>query len=363
MSWTERLRAWWCGGQMADRPAGEQEIDEELMFHLRSLVGDNLARGMPADTAWQEAQRRFGSLRRYAEACRNGTSGRLVKRIVPAACLLAFGVFFGCLVIDSQQNRELQKAIRRVQNLQRETALAIDEMRAKQPETAAEPNDERQQTKQAAGELHDLTGRVLDRAGGPLANATLLVILKTWPGGWYRQEPFATTSDAEGRFCLPNLIPSKGQFAIQLTAFRSGYGFASSYQLQEGAGPHTFEPITLRMADALPITLVVQDCNGRSVARARVVPASRQSAGGERQLVYFQGSEPIHVAADSAGRVGLECFAPGDEAEILVQLPGRDWEQHQIHIPQDAETVTISARAAADDAPDPGPDNPSRSSS
>ena len=39
----ERLRAWWSGAGQADMPAAEKEIDEELMFHLRSLVEDNLA--------------------------------------------------------------------------------------------------------------------------------------------------------------------------------------------------------------------------------------------------------------------------------------------------------------------------------
>lgn len=72
MSWIKKLRAWWCGSLPAGSPAEDQEIDEELMSHLRLLVDDNLARGMPADTAWQEAQRRFGSLRRYADACRSG---------------------------------------------------------------------------------------------------------------------------------------------------------------------------------------------------------------------------------------------------------------------------------------------------
>ena len=87
MSWTNRLRVWWSGGQSVDVSTGEEEIDEELMFHLRSLIEDNLSRGLPSDTAWQEAQRRFGSLRRDAEACRQGAVGRLYVRLAPVAVL------------------------------------------------------------------------------------------------------------------------------------------------------------------------------------------------------------------------------------------------------------------------------------
>ena len=93
-----------------------------------------------------------------------------------------------------------------------------------------------------------------------------------------------------------------------------------------------------------------------------MLPASRQSPQGGEHLVYFQGSEPIQIAADAEGRVGLGWFEAGDEAEILVQLPGKDWESHAIRIPTDAGSVTVSARAAADDGeqqPGAAADSPS----
>ncbi len=319
MSWIKKLRAWWCGSLPAGSPAEDQEIDEELMSHLRLLVDDNLARGMPADTAWQEAQRRFGSLRRYADACRSGGRFGFLARLAPAAVLFLVGLVCGSWFLSQQQ----------------------------QPPTVA---------------LHDLTGRVVDRGGKPLADATLLVILKTWPGGRYQQEPFTAKSDAAGRFCLPKLIPTDGQFAVQVAALRSGYALASSYQLQKGPGPHPFKPVTLALAEASPITLVVQDRNGRSVGRARVVPASRKSPDGESHLVYFQGSEPVQAVADAAGRVHLDCFALGDQAQVLIQLPGKDWEPHEIRIPKDALTITVSARSAAEDEEErasPKADSPS----
>jgi Carboxypeptidase regulatory-like domain len=311
VSWIRELRAWCGGGQRTDSPVNSQEIDEELMFHLRLLIDDNLARGMPPDNAWQEAQRRFGSLRRYAEACRNSARGGIVSWLAPAAALFLAGVFCGSwLLMTGQQH----------------------------PPTVAP---------------HDLTGRVVDRRGNPLADATLLVILKTWPGGRYQQEPFTATSNSAGQFRLPELIPAEGQFAVQVAAVRSGYALASSYRLLPGPGPHSFEPVTLALGEASPVTLVVQDSSGRSVARARVVPASRRSPDGERHLVYLQGSEPIQAVADAAGRVSLDCFALGDQAEVFIQLPGKEWEPHEIRIPKNAMTITVSAQSTADEDEEP----------
>jgi hypothetical protein len=48
-----------------------QDIDEELMFHFRSLVQENMARNMPTDDAWADAQKRFGSIQQYAKETRS----------------------------------------------------------------------------------------------------------------------------------------------------------------------------------------------------------------------------------------------------------------------------------------------------
>ncbi len=194
----------------------------------------------------------------------------------------------------------------------------------------------------------DLTGQVLDGDGKPVADATLLVVQKTWPGGQFHQEPFTTTSDAEGKFSLPDLVPGEGQFEVNVAAFRSGYAFASSYRTQKATGPRKFKPISLRLVKAPPIALMIKDRKGEPVAEALVVPTSRQAPPGEPQLIYFQGSESVQEIADDAGRVDLDCFLPGDKAVVYIQLPGKEWEEHNIRIPKDAKTVTVKARVAAD---------------
>ncbi len=194
-----------------------------------------------------------------------------------------------------------------------------------------------------AGPWHDLSGVVLDDNNQPLANSVVLVILKTWPGGQYQQQSFAASSDGQGEFHLPKLIPERGQFAVQVAALKSGYALTSEYQLHEGPGHHAPEPISLRLPEAAPLTLVVRDGNGQPAVGARVLPASRQSPGGQQHLVYFQGSEPIQTTADPAGCAGLACFRRGDQAEIYIQLPGRDWEHHTVMIPLNSDRIVISA--------------------
>ncbi len=317
------FRGWF---RRSDEPRAsdvDEEIDEELMFHLRSLVDDELARGTAFDAAWDRAHGRFGSLRRYANACRGVALNQ--NRFVQTSLvlLLAFaGLLAGWLLVE-------------VRSLRQEHVTLVESI-------------SRQATRPAeiASRRADLTGRVLDRLDRPIGDARIVVILKTWPAGGYRQEAFSTTSDADGTFRLADLVPLEGQYAIQAAALTPGYALTSTYRLiEEGSHPAP-EPVMLQCDDASQITFVVQDERGHPVANARVAPHSRRSSSGETHLVYFQASGPFQTASDAAGRVGMGCFERGDEAEIYVQLPGKDWELHAIEIPHDEDTVIVASQSS-----------------
>ena len=326
---------------------GEDEIDDELMFHLRSLVEDHLARGLPADTAWQEAQRRFGSLRRYANACRRGVAASLLARVATAAVLFTLGVVCGWLLLGFSSRHPSVRTAGDLQNRQIDEANAV----AKALDFLEEwqRNQSPAALRRAVG-AHDLTGRVVDAHGKPIAGARVLVILKTWPGGQYRQDDFFATSDGDGSFSLPRLVPRQGQHAVQVAVFKPGYTLASTYQLKEAGEQPAVDPIRFQLAEASPITLVVNDRRGQPVAGACVAPAGRTSPDGVEHLVYFQASRPVQAAVDREGRVGLECFQRGDEAQIFVRVPGKEWEQHAVHIPSEGNTVEIATRETGDAA-------------
>jgi hypothetical protein len=299
MTWTQLLR--WRRDPRRVEPGAEDPIDDELMFHFRALVSDNLSKGVSFDAAWHEAQGRFGSLARYADACRRASVTGRRWRAVLALGLAVLTLAVGWLVVDRW--------------------IRFDRT--------------------------DLAGTVLDQSGNPIDGAHVLVILKTWPDGAYRQQAFATTSHADGRFRIPRLVPVEGQRAVQLAVVKDGYALASNYQLMKQGAPPVSDGFTLQLPKAPRITLVVLDETGAPVAHARVVPAERQTSDGQDHVVYFQAAQPVRSEADAHGRLALAWFERGDRAEIYVQRPGRDWELRAIDIPREGNTVMVPTSAAS----------------
>jgi hypothetical protein len=283
------------------------------MLHLRSLIDENLAQGMSADVAWHEAQTRFGSLRRYADECRRVFQrDHFMTQKLAVAALLLLGVLTGWVAVEVRALRDEQQLARA-------------------------------QAGESSAERCDVQGLVVDRDGKPLADAHVLVVLKTWPDGWYHQENFATTSDAEGRFRLAKLLPTDGHREVLVASLKNGHALTSVYQEKWVEGRPAIEPIVLKLDDAADVTIVVRDRGGRPVPRASVVPAVRRTSGGEEHLVYLQAARPIRAVSNREGRVGLGCFQHGDEAEVWIQVPGEDWERRCMTVPGDGEAITLSS--------------------
>jgi len=285
------------------------------------LVNDELAGGSTFETAWDRARGRFGSLRRYAEACHRVTTGR--HRIIPMALAsLLLVAVVGWLLFE----------VRLLRYGQLKLAAAAASQSARSPGVEVLRDD--------------VTGRVIDQHGDPIGNANVAVILKTWPGGWYRQEAFATTSDANGMFRLAGLVPREGQYAVQAAVATPGYALTSAYRLIEEGSHPVSEPVTLQCDVASQITLVVHDELGRPVANVRVTPHSRLARSGVSHVMYFQASGPFQASSDAEGRVSMGCFERGDQAEIYVQLPGKEWELRTIEIPRDGDTVVVAGQSS-----------------
>ena len=308
---------------------GAAEIDEELMFHLRALVDEELAKGTAFDAAWSAAQDRFGSLPHYAQACRDiPLEDRLMWQRFSMAGFVVLGLLVGWLALEVRTLRHDQSALLEA-NLAKSAAME---------KLVQKPSEQR----------HAITGQVVDRDGQPIDAARLLVILKTWPNDRYRQDDFSTTTDERGQFRLPNLVPSHGQYAILVAAVKNGYALTSNYHLQPEGEHRSVDPVTLRCERASQITLVVHDDQGRPAAHARVAPSSRQSADGTSHLIYFQNCEAVQTASDAEGRVALGCFRRGDTAQIYLQMPGKDWQSCAFTIPKEGDTVDVSAARSAD---------------
>ncbi|MEJ2009444.1 MAG: permease prefix domain 1-containing protein [Acidobacteriota bacterium] len=59
----------------------EQELDEELRFHLESLVQENIAKGMTPEAARHAAMRQFGNVSRMKEECRDTWGVRFLNEL------------------------------------------------------------------------------------------------------------------------------------------------------------------------------------------------------------------------------------------------------------------------------------------
>jgi hypothetical protein len=310
------------------------EVNDELMFHFRALVNEKLAAGLTFESAWEEAERQFGPMRRYENECHAmQLEKRLTWRMASALGVLLLVALAGALVFEIPGGR-LRDEVRLVRQ-------DLQALRQEQEQRLAQIGVARNDRHRAMGT--DLTGVVLGEDDQPLADATVLVILKTWPAGFYQQEAFTATTGKEGEFNLPGLIPTACRYAIQVAALKEGFAFKSVYQLKEGKSIETYDPITLRLERASHVTLVVRDGNGRPVPNAHVIPSSRDSRLGENHLIYFQGSEPAHRTTDAEGRVSLNCFLTGDRAEVYLRLPGDGWDSREFDVADDNSVIEMAA--------------------
>jgi len=88
----------------------EQEIVDELQFHIEMRTLDNVKAGMPPAAARQDAVRRFGDFERIHKACRNTLLGEriMLQRVqaVLTVVLLGAVIFLGVVVYRGQRANE-----------------------------------------------------------------------------------------------------------------------------------------------------------------------------------------------------------------------------------------------------------------
>jgi hypothetical protein len=88
----------------------DQEIRDELEFHLEMRTLDNINAGMPADEARQDALRRFGDFERIHASCRRTLLGEriMLQRLQAILTLVLLGVviFMGVEMYRGQRVNE-----------------------------------------------------------------------------------------------------------------------------------------------------------------------------------------------------------------------------------------------------------------
>ena len=183
----------------------------------------------------------------------------------------------------------------------------------------------------------------MNQRNEPVAEAKALVILKTWPNNQYRQDDFSAETDAHGKFTLKQLIPDQGQCALHVAVLKPGYTLATSYQLRKQGDQVALDKPTLELDEAVAMKLVVHDALGQPIPGAHVIPAARRAANGTDHVVYFQGAKPVEAVTDANGRAPMGYFQRGDQAKVFLQVPGQDWKEYSVVVPQTGDTMVISA--------------------
>ncbi|MFO0945176.1 MAG: hypothetical protein U1D30_04400 [Planctomycetota bacterium] len=324
MAWQHWIRHWLS---MGDKNSRHEDLDDELMFHFRQLVEDKLATGCSFDEAWKEAERLFGPVRRHEIEClREEFSQKRARRPATLIVTCALVVVGGFWFTQGWRRNQLELAAKQA-DLANEKIKAADSL-TKNP---------------SAGARVPLLGTVVDIEDRPIEGAQLLLIVKTWPNGRYQQASHHSETGMDGTFHIENIIPKNDRHAVLVAAVKEGYAFRSIYRIKENGH---WEPVRLVLEPASTITLEVHDEKDQPIANARVFPSERRSRAGETNLIYFMGSEPIHATTDADGKVPLNFFAAGDQAEVYVQFPGEEWQNRKIEIPTNGNFIRISARAA-----------------
>jgi hypothetical protein len=320
-----------------DSASSSGTVREELMYHFRELVNEEVARGATFDAAWEHAEKQFGSLRHYENECH---AMQLQRTFVWGLAVSAAALLF--LVCAGWSRFEIgrQRLTDDLRSLKDELGALRREQDSLVTKTAQSVSEQIQPVES------DFVGLVLDDEQQPLRDTTVLVTLKTWPYGQYHSKDFAATTDSEGRFLLSKLVPASGQYAIELAVVKDGFAFHSYFHLKQ-TPEEKLEPITLRLEPASHVTLVVRDDNDVPIRDVKVVPRARESQNGDIHRIDLLGSELVGRMTDAEGRVQFGCFLTGDTVEISVQLPGGDWDLHSFEVSQDDFVIDLASTAVA----------------
>jgi hypothetical protein len=279
-----------------------RSIREEIEFHLAESARRQMEGGLSADEACHAAAQQFGdveaAVRGCAEAAAIGHARLHHTHLALTALLLAAVGALGAWIWIN-------------------------------PPGEPAPGD------------GDISGQVVDEQAQPIANAHVLAVVKTWPKQSFRQMAYVAITRADGTFEIENVYPTEEKYAVQIAVVADGKRLESSYvNLREGP----LEPVKFQLTSTPPLTVRFETADGRPLEGVDAFPSERVEAGGARHMVYFCSGGPIVQRSDSAGRVSLPYFSPGDAASLYVRTPGGEWSMRQLDIPRDGEEVVLQVR-------------------
>lgn len=291
------------------------EIEEEIAFHLASSTYEFSNGGMTMAEARRAAVEKFGDPARVAALCHAGSLGGLAAwHRLHLALTLVLSVCVGLLWFQTTFRDDVRLA-----QLPPGIASMLD-------------NDW----------TGDVQGRILDDSGVPIANAHVLVVVKTWPDESYFQRAYLAMSSADGQFHIDDVYPVNEVYEVQVAALADYRTLQSSYYPNcRGA----LDPLEFKLSTSSDFELIVKSEQGSALAGVEVLLHGRVAKGGEQHTVYFDSAQPIMRITDATGHVALPYFKPGDTATVMVRVPDGQWKSYDVVVPTTGATATIRATA------------------
>lgn len=267
----------------------DREIDEELDFHIECRTRDLIESGLSPEMAAAEASRQFGAREKIRRECQSISHGRqfwlLIGLSITIVISTAAIVWMASLLKAAQQRNQQMLAL--ISSLQ---PAQIDEL--------------------------DLVGEVKDDKGKPVADAKVLLIFKSWPGGTYQQADHQTTTDDQGKFKFEKLYSSDMQNAFLVTVLADGLTMQSEYVVYKPRAK--VKSFRFKLKPAIEKTLIVYSDEGQPLGDAVIYPGLRKPKQGSGEyLLYAQNAEAAGFQTDSEGKVKMSLFAVGDKVQLM----------------------------------------------
>lgn len=267
-----------------------ESIRDEIAFHLSESVVRRIEQGLPADQAYDASLRQFGPIDGVVRECAGDAAdvhSRWHRRHLVVTTVLLVGVVAG-------------------------SVWAVRTLNA--PPWIGEG---------------DVSGRVVDDAGGPIAGAHVLAVVKTWPKQAFRQLAYTAVTDADGRYRIDDVYPLDEKYAVQLAVVADQRLLQSAYvDLQ--TGPLT--PIDFKLRATSPMVVRFESTSGQPMAGVEVFPSERIDASGDRHTIYFCSGAPIIARSNESGRVSLPYFSPGDRVAFYIREPFGEWRTEELTV-------------------------------
>ena len=294
--WIQELRDY-IGSPRGVPDRVSESIRDEIAFHLSESVVRRIEQGLPADQAYDASLRQFGPIDGVVRECAGDAAdvhSRWHRRHLVFTTLL----LLGAAMLGAWTYRAVTSA----------------------PWIGA----------------GDLTGRIVDEAGQPIAGAHVLAVVKTWPRQAFRQLAYTAVTDANGQYEINDVYPLDEKYAVQLAVVAERRLLQSAYvDLQLGE----LAPMDFQLRATAPVVVRFTTPSGQPLAGVEVFPSDRVDASGERHSVYFCSAAPIIERSNEAGRVSLPYFSHGDRVAFYIREPFGEWRTEELTIDATKEIV------------------------